>query len=335
MNEAQEEAKLVNQLKSIRRKLEEAKQHCIEAKETTEKSAPAVVIYCEKDHDKEGDKPKPPKENADKSAQSSTNKSEASPATATAPAPAPKPKNPIETSVHFDIDKNKFALLTSNTNHSTKKDKKQNEVKAIESRNANNGRVILAGWNMPYNDMPQAVDNIDVKTMVPERKPGIREYIPTKEQQKQVLPKYMIQSDVYWNDTFEQLYSMTGEAALTLIIALDSGSSTISFKSRQQLPRGIYLSIKQESLHTILEAVLNIFIRVPLFFLNRDPDVTHVDNTVFSSPSSYKGTMKTNTPSNCDENSRVHGLSICDQASKFAGSQTSPLPCTGTSVIIY
>ena len=247
LNKAQEEAKLANQLTSMHRKLEEAKQRCIASEKAAEKSAHTVVIYCELDHDKEVDKPKPTKDSADKSAPSFTTKSEA--LQAIAPALAPKPKIPIKTSEQFDIDTDEFAqffhtevaLPKSNTNHSTEKDKKQNEVKAIKSKkNANNGGVILAGLNMPYDDMTRAVDKIAVNTMLTEQKPGIIEFIPTKENQKQVLLAYMIQSGVNLNDAFEQLYRLTGKVAKTLIIALDSGSSTTSFQSRQHLPRSIY-----------------------------------------------------------------------------------------------
>ena len=93
---------------------------------------------------------------------------------------------------------------------------------------------------MPYDDMTRAVDKIAVNTMLTEQKPGIIEFIPTKENQKQVLLAYMIQSGVNLNDAFEQLYRLTGKVAKTLIIALDSGSSTTSFQSRQHLPRSIY-----------------------------------------------------------------------------------------------
>ena len=96
LKEAQEEAKLENQLKSLQRKLEEAEQRRIEAeKRAAEGSAKTVVVYREKDDDKEEDK-KTTVESTDKSAPSSTTKPEAAPATA--PAPAPKPETPVETS---------------------------------------------------------------------------------------------------------------------------------------------------------------------------------------------------------------------------------------------
>ena len=70
----------------------------------------------------------------------------------------------------IEIDENEFAqlfqaevgLAETNADDSTKKSKKQNVVKVIDPKRANNGGIILARLKMSYDDMARAVDKMYV-----------------------------------------------------------------------------------------------------------------------------------------------------------------------------